>query len=78
MAIVGLLLVPPFLALFYEPSAGMDMETLSFFYKCMLLPAFLLLFFHYWKKSKCKPIYDRWVIQHGTEPDKWPGASKLE
>ena len=26
-----------------------------------------------WQKSKCKPIYDRWVHQHGTDPDKWPG-----
>ena len=26
-------------------------------------------------KSKCKPIYDRWVMQHGTDPDKWPGLS---
>ena len=30
------------------------------------------------EQSKCKPIYDRWVIQHGTDPDKWPGASKPE
>jgi len=29
-------------------------------------------------KSKCKPIYDRWVVQHGTDPDKWPGASKSQ
>jgi hypothetical protein len=27
-------------------------------------------------KSKCKPIYDRWVMQHGREPDKWPDATK--
>ena len=47
MAIVGLLLVPPFLAFFYEPGAGMDMEILSFFYKCMPFPAFLFLLFHY-------------------------------
>ena len=77
MAIVGLLLVPPFLAFFFEPSAGMDMEILSLFYKFMLFPAFLFLLFHYWKKSKCKPIYDRWVMQHGPDPDKWPDESKL-
>ena len=29
-------------------------------------------------KSKCKPIYDRWVMQHGIDPDKWPEASKPE
>ena len=26
-------------------------------------------------KSKCKPIYDRWVIQNGTDPGEWPEAS---
>ena len=31
-----------------------------------------------WKKSKCKPIYDRWVMEHGTDHLKWPGASKPE
>ena len=25
---------------------------------------------------KCKPIYDRWVHQHGTNPDKWPNANR--
>ena len=29
-------------------------------------------------KSKCKPIYDRWVMQHGTDPDKWPAPPKSE
>ena len=29
-------------------------------------------------KSKCKPIYDRWVMKHGTDHQKWPGASKSE
>ena len=24
----------------------------------------------------CKPIYDRWVMQHGTDPDKWPELTK--
>ena len=30
------------------------------------------------QKSTTKPIYDRWVHQHGTDPDKWPDASKPE
>ena len=30
------------------------------------------------QKSKCKPIYDRWVMQHGNDPDKWPDATKPE
>ena len=29
-------------------------------------------------KSKCKPIYDRWVMQYGTDPDRWPSATKPE
>ena len=29
-------------------------------------------------KSKCKPIYDRWVMQYGTDPDRWPAATKPE
>ena len=28
--------------------------------------------------QKCKPIYDRWVMQHGSEPDKWPAPAKPE
>ena len=27
---------------------------------------------------KCKAIYDRWVMQHGTDPDKWPAPAKPE
>ena len=72
-----LLLMPPFLAFAIEPSAGVDMEFLSIFYMAMLFPAFLFLLMHYWGKSKCKPVYDRWVMRYGTDPDKWPGASKL-
>ena len=30
------------------------------------------------KNSKCKPIYDRWGMQHGTDPDKWPAPPKSE
>ena len=32
--------------------------------------------FHLWMRSKCKPIYDRWVAEHGPDPDKWPATSK--
>ena len=77
MMIAMLLLMPPFLAFAIEPSAVVDMEFLSIFYMAVLFPAFLFLLMHYWVKSKCKPIYDRWVMQYGTDPDKWPGASKL-
>ena len=32
----------------------------------------------WWWDFKCKKIYNRWVKQHGTDPDKWPGAPKSE
>ena len=25
-----------------------------------------------------KPIYDRWVAQHGTDPDQWPFVPKSD
>ena len=31
----------------------------------------------WWKKSKCKPIYDRWVHNYGSDPENWPDAPKL-
>ena len=43
-----------------------------------LVPVLAFIGSFYWKKSKCKPIYDRWVHQHGTDPDKWPGSVKSE
>tara|TARA_B100000674_G_scaffold288289_1_gene238793 strand:- start:190 stop:420 length:231 start_codon:yes stop_codon:yes gene_type:complete len=39
--------------------------------------AFLsLLIYVRWQNSQCKQIYERWVMQHGTDPDKWPDAPK--
>ena len=38
---------------------------------CMFYAA-VFLFWDLRTKSKCKPIYDRWVMQHGINPDKWP------
>jgi len=32
--------------------------------------------YHLWERSKCKPIYDRWVAEQGPDPDKWPNASR--
>ena len=43
-----------------------------------LVPVLAFMGYFYWKKSKCKPIYDRWVHQHGTDPDKWPRPVKSE
>ncbi|MDA7618504.1 hypothetical protein N8703_04310 [Verrucomicrobia bacterium] len=39
-----------------------------------LIPVFVFVGIHNWKKSKCKPIYDRWVMQHGLDPENWPEA----
>ena len=33
---------------------------------------------HFRDKSTYSPIYDRWVMEHGTDHQKWPGASKFE
>jgi len=33
---------------------------------------------HFRDKSTYSPIYDRWVMEHGTDPDKWPDATKPE
>ena len=41
-----------------------------------LVPVLAIIGYFYWKKSKCKPIYDRWVHQHGTDLDSWPNALK--
>ena len=30
-----------------------------------------------WKKSKCKPIYDRYVHNYGSDPENWPDAPRL-
>ena len=32
----------------------------------------------WWWNFKCKKIYNRWVHQHGTDPDKWPAPAKPE
>ncbi|MDB4778590.1 hypothetical protein OAG74_00965 [Verrucomicrobia bacterium] len=41
-----------------------------------LVPVLAFIGYFYWKKSKYKPIYDRWVHQHGTDADKWLGSVK--
>ena len=43
----------------------------------MLIGAFYVVM-HFRSKSSCSPIYDRWVMEHGTDHLKWPGASKPE
>ena len=38
----------------------------------------LYLYSHFRNKSTYSPIYDRWVMQHGTDPEKWPDATKAK
>ena len=43
------------------------------------VPLLIAVSFFAWsftKSQNAKPIYDRWVMQHGTDPDKWPDATK--
>ena len=47
------------------------------FFVLMAIPLFTFVI-GWAKKSECKPIYDRWVMQHGTDPDKWPAPAKPE
>ena len=42
---------------------------------CPWFGALFMWLFHR-EKSTYKPIYDHWVKQHGTDPDKWPDANK--
>ncbi|MDA7665781.1 hypothetical protein N8648_04465 [Verrucomicrobia bacterium] len=41
-----------------------------------LVPILAFIGYFYWKKSKRKPIYDRWVHQHGTDAESWPSPKK--
>ena len=48
----------------------------SFFYAVGITSLLVLIHFFFLSRMRCKPIYDRWVMQHGTDPDKWPDANK--
>ena len=68
------LLSIPILVLYAATRNNLADSSLQVFGVC-----FFPLFFLFWdwrQKSKCKHIYDRWVMQHGTDPDKWPDAPK--
>ena len=56
-------------------TTGLHMVLVGFM--VLVLPAMMFAVGR-WQKSKCKPIYDRWVMQHGTDPDKWPAPVKPE
>ena len=38
--------------------------------------ALWMFFLPWWDKLKYKPIYDRWVKLHGTDPEYWPRPSR--
>ena len=64
------LLSIPILVLYAATRNNLADSSLQVFGVCFV-PLFFL-FFDWRTKSKCKPIYDRWVIKHGINPDKWP------
>jgi len=51
---------------------GFDDLPLGFLFGIALY--FLSIVFCVWSVFRYKPIYDRWVMQHGNDPDKWPDA----
>ena len=53
---------------------GFDDLPLGFLFGIALY--FLSIVFCVWSVFRYKPIYDRWVMQHGTDPEKWPGPPK--
>ena len=53
-----------------------DMEMWSGFYAVGITSLLLLIHLICFSRMRCKPIYDRWVMQHGTDPDNWPDATK--
>ena len=62
---------------FGRQAEGLDVTADEMLQMCLFpllaLPAFAV---GWWQKSKCKPIYDRWVMQHGTDPEHWPRPSR--
>ncbi|HAO65963.1 MAG TPA: hypothetical protein DCR17_04680 [Verrucomicrobiales bacterium] len=54
-----------------------DQESLESFYGGGII-GIMALVVYLRTKRQIKPIYDRWVHQHGTDPDKWPVPVKSE
>ena len=52
-----------------------DAKMRDLFFICLSLGG-VCIWLNQQQKSRYKTIYDRWVIQHGTDPDKWPDAPK--
>jgi len=64
------LLSIPILVLYGAMTTAPQDSPLKVFGLCFVPLVFL--FLDWQTKSKCKPIYDRWAIKHGINPDKWP------
>ena len=54
-----------------------DIIMRDLFFVCPMLGG-MCIWVNHQQKSKHKPIYDHWVMEHGTDHQKWPGASKSE
>ena len=62
---------------FLRKAEGLDVAVNDMLQLCLALLFALPMFaVGWWQKSKCKPIYDRWVHQHGTDPEYWPRPSR--
>ena len=78
--IIGMFFLGIVGAVFYyygSKSEGLGVTVNGMLLVCSPSMLALLIFpCFWWHKLKYKPIYDRWVMQHGTDPDKWPDATK--
>ena len=54
-----------------------DAKMRDLFFICLPLGG-LCIWVNRQQKFRYKTIYDRWVIQHGPDPDKWPAPVKPE
>ncbi len=84
VALMTCVIAPMSVLIFIDMAPVGDVEGVSknwsryfLFFVFMAVPLFTFVI-GWAKKSECKPIYDRWVMQHGTDHLKWPGASKPE
>ncbi len=82
VALMTCVIAPMSVLIFIDMAPVGDVEGTSrnwyryfLFFGLMAIPLFTFVI-GWAKKSECKPIYDRWVMQHGTDPEKWPGAPK--
>ena len=72
--IAWLMMVGSGIAVWNLQSEGDEFAEFDKFVAFFALPSAALLLFALgrWEQSKCKPIYDRWVMQYGLNHGDWP------